>query len=572
MSRASRTPPSVRLLVGLALAAGAIPARAAVLVEIKQLRLQQIQARTFTLPSEQTVRLHGVLFQRTELFGELSRAWILESRSRRVVWESTQAKLTGRTRETRKFESELTLPAGTFEVYYSTHPDRAWQFDEDLAWWEMVRTRGLDIDDYRDNVYQLKLTIEGTGNGGPLDLAARRQDPRTVVDLTRPGANARLARGFSLAQPADVEVYCIGELSEDGGFDYGWIVDTRTRKQIWGLDWRNSEPAGGARKNRRGFKAFRLPAGSYAAFYVSDDSHGPDKWNSQPPNDPLYWGLTVRVRNPQQRGLARVFAYQDPADVNVIVALTRMQNSEHREKGFTLKEAAQVRVYAIGEGSDGEMFDYGWIVDARTRNKIWAMRFAETQNAGGASKNRVADTVLELPAGSYLVTWVSDGSHSFARWNSTPPTDRDHWGITVSGVGEQFSMAKVAPYSEAEASGRTLAQLVKIGDEQHKKQRFTLPQSARVRIVAMGEGRDGKMYDYGWIADSSGRPVWEMSYRTTDAAGGSTKNRIFQGTVQLAAGEYVAHFVSDDSHSFEDWNDDPPRNPEGWGMVVSLLQ
>ena len=54
-----------------------------------------------------------------------------------------------------------------------------------------------------------------------------------------------------------------------------------------------------------------------------------------------------------------------------------------------------------------------------------------TRHAGGASKNRVTDTTLELEPGSYEVVYVSDGSHSAAGWNAGPPRDPISWGVTV---------------------------------------------------------------------------------------------------------------------------------------------
>jgi hypothetical protein len=78
------------------------------------------------------------------------------------------------------------------------------------------------------------------------------------------------------------------------------------------------------------------------------------------------------------------------------------------------------------------------------------------------------------------------------------------------------------------------------------------------------------MYDYGWIEEAaSGRIVWEMTYRMTDAAGGAKKNRLFQGTLVLDPGKYAVHYRTDGSHSFNDWNAAPPADPEGWGIQVS---
>ena len=75
-----------------------------------------------------------------------------------------------------------------------------------------------------------------------------------------------------------------------------------------------------------------------------------------------------------------------------------------------------------------------------------------------------------------------------------------------------------------------------------------------------------------WIEHANGHTVWEMSYRMTTHAGGAEKNRLFDGTIRLAAGRYVLKWESDGSHAFGDWNDDPPDDPEGWGIAVLPVQ
>jgi len=46
---------------------------------------------------------------------------------------------------------------------------------------------------------------------------------------------------------------------------------------------------------------------------------------------------------------------------------------------------------------------------------------------------------------------------------------------------------------------------------------------------------------------------------------------VYEGTVKLPAGSYVLHYRSDGSHSFDDWNDDEPDDPESWGITVFRL-
>jgi len=92
-------------------------------------------------------------------------------------------------------------------------------------------------------------------------------------------------------------------------------------------------------------------------------------------------------------------------------------------------------VYALGEGSDGEMFDFGWIENAATGRKVWEMEYRETEPAGGHAKNRRVDRTIRLEKGEYVLRYVSDDSHSYNNWNVSAPQDAAHWGMTVLAAG-----------------------------------------------------------------------------------------------------------------------------------------
>jgi hypothetical protein len=231
-----------------------------------------------------------------------------------------------------------------------------------------------------------------------------------------------------------------------------------------------------------------------------------------------------------------------------------------------------LRLYAIGEGRDGEMFDYGWIVAAKTHQKIWTINYYDTEHAGGGSKNRLIDETVQFDKGNYIAYFVTDDSHSYIRWNASPPFDRERWGLTIMAADENFNPAEVTAYEEKDDKS-ILAKLVRMRDHERRRESFTLTKDAKVRIYAIGEGSDGEMYDYGWIEDkSTGRVVWEMTYRMADHAGGARKNRAVDATISLKAGEYVVYYVTDGSHSFNDWNADPPHDPVNWGITVYALE
>jgi hypothetical protein len=235
-----------------------------------------------------------------------------------------------------------------------------------------------------------------------------------------------------------------------------------------------------------------------------------------------------------------------------------------------LKQETRVRVYAIGErgNSRRQMADFGMILDARTRAKVWTMDLDRTFHAGGGAKNRMIDEVITLPRGNYLVVYQTDDSHSYEDWNVDPPFDKEHYGITVMGAGSSWNPSIVGKYAE-ERDPNIIAQIVRPGDNVDQSEPFKLDKTTRIRIYAIGEGMGREMSDYGWIEDAkSGVVVWEMTYGMTFHAGGARKNRMVNTTILLERGSYTLRYKSDDSHSFGDWNAEAPDDQQGWGITL----
>ena len=196
------------------------------------------------------------------------------------------------------------------------------------------------------------------------------------------------------------------------------------------------------------------------------------------------------------------------------------------------------------------------------------MRYADTESAGGDAKNRLVDRTIHLEKGDYVVHYVSDDSHSYDDWNAAAPSDGQHWGITLLVRAGAARQAAVSEYAE-KADPSVIAQIVRVRDDESPRKTFRLDRESQVRIYALGEGSGRSLADYGWIEDArTGKTVWEMTYRTTEPAGGAAKNRRFDGVVTLPAGEYTLRFETDGSHSFGSWNANPPDDPDMWGITV----
>ena len=121
---------------------------------------------------------------------------------------------------------------------------------------------------------------------------------------------------------------------------------------------------------------------------------------------------------------------EDLAALPVIAQIVQVLDNEDKTVTFSVKDSQEVRVFAIGEGQGGQMFDYGWIENADNGSPVWRMEEPRTTHAGGAGKNRQVDQVITLPAGNYKLRYKSDDSHAFDNWNSMPP-DINFWGVAI---------------------------------------------------------------------------------------------------------------------------------------------
>jgi hypothetical protein len=196
------------------------------------------------------------------------------------------------------------------------------------------------------------------------------------------------------------------------------------------MQYGNSQHAGGSQTNRVASQVVHLEPCSYIAGFRTDDSHSAKGWNAGAPIEGSMWGISIWPEKPADRNA--VSAYDPSRDDGVVVAkLVNMSDDEDARSTFRVDKPGLYRVYAIGEGRDHEMFDRGIIEERGTHRVIWQMNYDKTVPAGGASKNRLFDGTVQLPAGDYVLRWTSDDSHSYNNWNDAAPEDPSHWGITL---------------------------------------------------------------------------------------------------------------------------------------------
>ncbi len=570
------------LLLGIALTDVAY-GQSDILVQLNDFYPEEIKQAGFKLSSATVVALDLSVLQPRKSSNDLflTYAWILNSDTRNKVWEVFDANPQDREGENLVFQEEVELSPGTYEAYYSTYPyydrwgDDHFHFDGLISGiLRVIFDRKYDnryvIGEYED----LYFNISGTGtrlNSEEISTYQQQLKDKAIISLTAQRDDAYVTEQIRVKQPVSVRIYALGEARKNEPFDFGWITDIRSRERIWQFDYRRSEHAGGALKNRLIDTEIELQPGDYEVVYLTDDSHSYRDWNMAAPYDPEFWGLTIWPVDPQGKNLVMKVEDVERDIWKNVVRFEKARDNDYFAEGFTLGKPMPIHILALGEGQDGDMYDYAWIVQSNTRRKVWRMDFYETECAGGAEKNRVFDGVVNLEKGNYMVYYVTDGSHAYRSWNSGKPYNPKSWGVSVSAPVGMVDEGYVKSYVEEEDPS-VLARITRVGDHARKKEKFAIDRDQYIHIYALGEGDDGEMYDYAWIEDANtGKVIWEMTYRKTDRAGGARKNRMFDDRILLPAGEYYVIYESDDSHSFSDWNASPPFDQLNYGVTISYV-
>jgi hypothetical protein len=565
------------------------------IIQLKDFSQIEIKAGGFILPSDARIHIYALgggtgkkyVFQSSSMYAY---GWIINADTRELIWKMDRYNTT-KENNYQKFDDQVFLPKGSYEVYYAAYGyasnsaltnfnfniDRRRDYNNEdqnrngfLSWLEELFGGEMRTDWKRmAKNWEISLSVDKDTKEIPT-FKPTKQFLNIVYKAVPLGETVHIKQRFKVLAATPIRIYALGEKdNQDALADYGWIINMKTHKRVWEMRAGNVNSAGGADKNIKFDEVVNFPAGDYLLYYNTDDSHSYVDWNSAPPIDPFNYGITMTVSDSQKINDFKLMT-TSTEEQNVVAQLTKLSDDETRSTSFTLIEETALRIYAIGERSNSyrQLADYGWIINTRTREKVWTMDADRTERAGGADKNRMIDEVITLPKGTYTVFFQTDDSHSYYDWDSSPPADAEHWGITIYGEGDEFNMKNVEK-NVADKQPGVIAQIVRVGNNASRTQQFKLDKTARVRIYALGEGQNREMFDYGWIENgSTHNVVWEMTYSMTFNAGGGKKNRSASTTLLLDKGSYILHFVSDDSHSFNHWNTDPPDDPSMWGITI----
>lgn len=555
-------------------------------VELRDFFIDEISYAGFILNQDRTVHIEAVgaggehkIVTKTSFqvdpHNMFAYAWIINSDTREMVWrmEIANTKKMAGTTFNRKFEGDLKLQAGTYELYFAAYKPSFLNFDGGfVSFRHLLKVIFESSKEWDKDAENWMVRIDGVDEAlDKFDVKKIQKSwlNKTVAYLIKQKDNQLQHTGFRLKEPADLMIYSIGEGTDGKMYDYGWIIDARTHERIWMMEEEETEYAGGARKNRLFKGNLHFKPGNYLIYYKTDDSHSYEEWNANPPYDPVFWGIVLKPASKDFPWKA-VEKFEDTAE-DAVISITRVGDYAYTEAFFKVLKPTRIRIFALGEGRNGDMYDYGWITRADDGKVVWKMNYDETKHAGGSSKNRLYDGVLTLKPGTYIVHYQTDDSHSYEEWNARPPQQPEMWGISIYNLGDKEAVQKLE--KEKLKPKQVLAKLVQVGDDEFLRKDFFLEKSSTVRIYCLGEGEWDEMYDYGWIKNvETGQVVWKMRYKNTVPAGGSEKNRLVNTVLTLPAGHYRVYYRSDGSHSYRRWNAAPPYDEQNWGITVFLVE
>ncbi len=115
-----------------------------------------------------------------------------------------------------------------------------------------------------------------------------------------------------------------------------------------------------------------------------------------------------------------------------LARLTEVGDYQDLRKEFNIDKQTDVMIVSVGEGllANG-MVDYGWLQNNKS-DTVWNQNnYFKSFYLGGNTKNRINVGIVKLDKGTYTLRYKSDDSHSYGKWNTTPPGDSAWWGIQV---------------------------------------------------------------------------------------------------------------------------------------------
>jgi len=193
------------LLMGVSVTTGW--SQGTILTEIREILPSEIKVEGFKLNATQTVSIEAVGF-RTRRSSSFTRAWILNSATREVVWDMDSADSDKMKRRLVKYQDTISLPRGGYEVYYSSYPSYTWHKEHRDGFFERLFEDFFNdenyedvYEDYRQEWREFRIIVRSTGERvRETELKKLREgfEAGTFISMTGLRNDEYLRQGFRL--------------------------------------------------------------------------------------------------------------------------------------------------------------------------------------------------------------------------------------------------------------------------------------------------------------------------------------------------------------------------------------
>jgi hypothetical protein len=198
----------------------------------------------------------------------------------------------------------------------------------------------------------------------------------------------------------------------------------------------------------------------------------------------------------------------------------------------------------IGDNDDGFMQKARMALVKNTSSMIYKEERFGVLSLAGKGEPSIEGKFYSIPGSPQIDTVVE------AIWSGVPSYPIQH--VVYGFVKDEFDLS---------------ATVQSCWDQQNVYFLFKVRDSRQKFISKKKVKERGIFTDFGWIENSKGEKVWEMHAKHSDHAGGAFRNQKVDTVLRLPAGRYKVVYVSDESHSYNNWVEDPPDIPF-YGIVL----
>ena len=191
-----------------------------ILADLQNLHKRDIKVEGFILNETQSVSIKVVAASRKHPLW--TRAWILNSDTRERVWDMRHASSNDEDHSTATYTDKVSLPKGTYEVYYASFP---YSFSNINGLSGLIDFLGdevfhwVDDDSFSGDYKNLSVIVTGQGTRLNEEAVKKLQDEykkNSFFSMSGLWDNQYEHQGFILDKPTDLSIYALGELRSDG--------------------------------------------------------------------------------------------------------------------------------------------------------------------------------------------------------------------------------------------------------------------------------------------------------------------------------------------------------------------